>query len=256
MNAPVALAAVARRLARTLTRHYFRTEIRGLEHLPAGPALLVGNHNAAPVMPDTLAILTHYAFGNPPRQLKVMTHDLTLQVPFINAIATELGSVSSVYDAALKTLAGGYHVLIYPGGGWDSCRPHRDRDRIDFKGRQGYLRLALDAGVPIVPVVSAGAQDGWRVLTRGDRIAELLGLKKYNVDIFPIALALPWGLVVGPAVPFIPLPRKVLVSILPPIDPRELVKETGGHAQAVARLVSLMQAELDRLVQDLPRSRR
>ena len=207
-------------------------------------------------MPDTLAIINHYAFGDPPRELKVMTHDITLHVPFIKDIAAELGSVSSRYASALETLAGGYHVLIYPGGGWDSCRPYRDRDRIDFKGRLGYLRLALEAKVLIVPVVSAGAQDGWLVLTRGDRIAGLLGLNKHHVDIFPIALALPWGLVVGPAVPFIPLPRKVLVSILPPVDPAALVREAGGQSRAAARLEAIMQAELARLVQELPRSRR
>ncbi len=135
------------RLVSLGTKYYFRAEVRGLDDIPRGAALLVGNHSATPIIPDT----------------------------FIK-------------------------VLVYPGGGWESSRP--SRDKIDFHDRHGFVELALRWGVPIIPVVGAGLHDGWHVLTRGDRIAKFFHLKTLmRTDVFPIAFALPTGLVIGPAAP-------------------------------------------------------
>ena len=242
-------------IALILSKHYFRVEIQGSENLPDQAALLVGNHNASPFLPDTQALAVHYRFKNVPRKLKMMTHDESFKMPILGQIIKDAGAISCQAQSGKQALLEGHHVLIYPGGGWDSCRPSKERDQITFKNREGYLKIALETGAPIIPVVAAGAHDGWWVFTRGDRIANFFGLQKFKIDTFPIAFALPFGFAFGPIFPFFPLPRKILISILPAIDPKTLLEQCGTTNQASKTILELMQKEMNRLVQQLPRSK-
>ena len=59
--------------------------------------------------------------------------------------------------------------IVFPGGDHDAYRPTRQSAVVDFAGRTGYVRSALEAGVPIVPVVSIGGQESQLYLARGER---------------------------------------------------------------------------------------
>ena len=74
-----------------------------------------------------------------------------------------------------KALEAGAALLVYPGGDWEVHRPSWERNKVDFAGRKGFVRLALDAGVPIVPVVSIGGQETALFLSRGIGSRALLG---------------------------------------------------------------------------------
>ena len=50
-------------------------------------------------------------------------------------------------------------LLVYPGGDYEVFRPSWERHKVDFDGRMGYVKLAREAGVPIVPVASVGGQE-------------------------------------------------------------------------------------------------
>ncbi len=95
------------------------------------------------------------------------------------------------------------------------CQP--ECNVIDFDGRTGYGTTALEADVPIVPAVSIGGQETQLFITRGDRLAKLLGLKRIKLDILPITIGFPFGLsVLLPA--NLPLPTKIVYRVLEPID--------------------------------------
>ena len=68
-------------------------------------------------------------------------------------------------------------MIVYPGGDYDTMRPTAQQNIIDFKGRTGYVRAAIAAGVPIVPAVSIGGQETQLFLTRGAWMAKRLGSK-------------------------------------------------------------------------------
>ena len=117
---------------------------------------------------------------------------------------------------------------------------------IDFNGRTGYVRTAIEAGVPIVPTVSIGGQETQLFLTRGHWLARRLGLSKARVDILPVSFGFPFGLsVVFP--PNLPLPAKIVAEVLEPIDVTARfgndpdVEEVDAHVRAV------MEAGLKRL---------
>src|SRR5690606_4118331 len=150
-----------------------------------------------------------------------------------------------------RALERGATVLVFPGGDRDACKPSRHRYRIDFGARRGYVRLAIRAGVPIVPLVSAGAHDSLYIWTDGHHIARALNLPaRARSNVFPIGLALPFGLVFGLPYPHLPLPVKIHTRVLAPLrldarpddaDDPELVERVHGE------VVRRMQAAMDEL---------
>ena len=62
-------------------------------------------------------------------------------------------------------------MLVYPGGDYEVHRPSWERNRVDFGGRKGFIRLAIEQDVPIVPVVAIGGQETALFLSRGEHLA-------------------------------------------------------------------------------------
>lgn len=237
-----------------LVRVYFRAEVRGIEQVPRrGPVLLVGNHSGgltAPEVPITALVFSRY-FGAE-RPFYQLAHNLALIVPGLRDFVRRYGTLAAAPDNARTALREGAAVLVYPGGDWEVMRPTSESDRIDFAGRKGFLRLAIEERVPIVPVVTIGGQETLYIMTRGDRIARALRLDRLmRVKVFPISLALPWGINFGDALGHIPLPAKVTVEFCAPIDLAAELPARGmdpGDVDAAYELVTgRMQRQLTRL---------
>jgi 1-acyl-sn-glycerol-3-phosphate acyltransferase len=229
---------------------YFRAEVRDIGNVPADrPALLVGNHSGGNVIVDTfvfsLAFSTYFGVE---RSFHQLAHNLAIAWPLAGEMLRKSGTMSASHEHAEEALAAGAPVLVYPGGDWETHRPSWEGDKIDFAGRKGFIRLALDAGVPIVPVVSIGGQETALFLSRGARLAQALRLDKLaRLKVLPISLALPWGLNVGDFAGHIPLPAKITIEVLPPID---LEKEFGPDPdidEVYAHVTAQMQEALDGL---------
>jgi 1-acyl-sn-glycerol-3-phosphate acyltransferase len=239
-----------------LATAYFSPEVRGLEYLPVeGPALVIGNHNAAWYMPDTwvtaLAIVDRRGTEHPAYTL---TYDLLFALPLVGTYLRRIGAIPASSEDAAAALAAGALVLDYPGGDWEACRPWTDRNRIDFGGRTGFVLLALRTGVPVVPVVAHGSHDSVVVLARGERIARWLGLPAMHVKVFPILLG-PLG-VTTVLFPPPPIPSSITVEFLPPMTWPDLGPEAADDPDTVAhcagQVVGVMQAALDRLQAERP----
>ena len=206
-----------------LTSIWFRGEVRNLGNVPGDrAALLVGNHSGGNLTPDThLLTLAFYAYFGVERAFYQLAHNLVLSSP-AGPILRRYGTVSASHEHAQQALRQGAALLVYPGGDWEVHRPTWEGDKVDFADRKGFIRLALNEDVPIVPVVSAGGQETALFLSRGDWLARLLQLDKlFRLKVLPISLAAPWGLNVGDFFGHLPLPAKLTVEVLPPIELRE-----------------------------------
>lgn len=228
---------------------WFRGEVRGLGNVPeSGPVLLVGNHSGGNMTPDTtvftLAFSTYFGAERPFYQL---AHNLVLTMPHL-AWLRKFGTVAASPVNARRALESGAALLVYPGGDYEVHRPSWERHRVDFNGRKGFLRLALEHDVPIVPVVSIGGQETALFVSRGERLAQLLGLDRmFRLKVLPISIALPWGLNVGDMLGHIPLPAKITVETLPPINLRDEFGAEPDLDEAYHHVIRIMQDALDAL---------
>jgi 1-acyl-sn-glycerol-3-phosphate acyltransferase len=199
---------------------YFRADVRGLQNIPEeGPVLLVGNHSGGNLTPDThvftLAFSTYFGVE---RRFHQLAHNLVLSMPGLSRLR-KYGTVAATPENAALALDKGAALLVYPGGDYEVHRPSWESAKVDFDGRRGFIRLAKDRGVPLVPVVAIGGQETALFLSRGEGLAKLFGLDRmFRLKVLPISLALPWGLNVGDMLGHIPLPAKLTIQVLEPID--------------------------------------
>lgn len=225
-----------------LFRRYFRGEVRGLEKIPAeGPVLIVGNHSGGTMIADTFVFtMSFYEYFGPERRFHQLAHDVAVKFP--GAGIRPFGTVSASHENAKAAFAKDAAVLVYPGGDYETFRPSWQSDQIDFGGRKGFITLALEAGVPIIPLVAIGGQESGLFLTRGERAAEALKLdKKARLKVLPISIGPPFGLNLLDFPLRIPLPAKITIEVLDPIDleeqfgaepdPDEVYDEVTTHMQ-------------------------
>ena len=203
-----------------LIDYWFRMEIEGWENIPPEPpALLVGIHSGAPFVWDawTVGVQWWRRFGDE-RPLHGTAHDALMAAPGVGSFFRKMGVIPAAKDAMTAALAAGHDVALWPGGEVDSLRPWTKRDEAILAGRKGFIRLAIKAGVPIVPISTVGGPDSMPVITNGRRLAKTLQLDKIaRIKIMPIALSAPWGL--SPAMlPEIPLPTKIRTAFQPAIE--------------------------------------
>lgn len=231
-----------------LATAWFRPDVRGLHHIPAeGPALIVGNHTGGLQSPEVfisqLAISSYFGVERPFYQL---AHRLVLNSPVARALR-RFGTVEADPQNAELALKSGALLQVFPGGDYEVFRPSWESAKVDFGGRQGFLRLALEHDVPIVPQVTIGGQETALFLSRGEGLARLLGVDRtLRLKTIPIMVAPPFGLLL-PFMPFVPLPSKIVIQYLPPIDLRATYGEDADLDEMYDDVLARMQDVLTAL---------
>jgi 1-acyl-sn-glycerol-3-phosphate acyltransferase len=208
---------------RALSRVYFRAEVEGLDNIPAdGPVLLVGNHSGGTLIADTFVFAqAFYDHFGPLRRFHQLAHDLVFKLPGARASLSRYGTVPASPENMGRALGQDAALLVYPGGDHETYRPSWESDRIDFAGRTGFAKLALEHQVPIVPVVAIGGQETALFLGQGRDLARRLRLDTLlRLKVFPAQVAPPFGLTVLDLPGRVPLPAKIRIQVLPKIHLR------------------------------------
>jgi 1-acyl-sn-glycerol-3-phosphate acyltransferase len=230
-----------------VVNRWFRAEVRNLDNVPAaGGALVVSNHSGGIFTPDVLifasAFYENFGYDRP---VYTLAHYGVFMGP-LDGWLRRVGVIEASPENAATALRSGAVVLVFPGGDYDSYRPTLTANNIDFNGRTGYVRTAIETGVPIVPTVSIGAQETQLFLTRGNWLARKLGLTKARVDILPVSFGFPFGLsVIFP--PNLPLPSKIVTEVLEPIDISAQFGRDPDIDEVDAHVRWVMEAALKRL---------
>jgi 1-acyl-sn-glycerol-3-phosphate acyltransferase len=235
-------------LTRPVVKRYFRSEMRGMENIPEGACLVVSNHSGGVVTPDmSVFAVAYYDTYGYQRPLFTLGHDLLFAGP-AGELLKRTGVIRATRDNAVAALAAGGVVLVFPGGDYDAYRPTLSKNAISFGGRTGYVSTAMEAGVPIVPAVSIGAQEGQLYLTRGRWLSRALGVvnlgrRLTRSDMLPITFGFPFGLSVLLPVN-LPLPTKIVMQVLPSVDIAAEFGEYATVAQVDMHIRSAMQKAL------------
>ena len=233
---------------RPFLKGYHRAEVRGLETFPAGGALVVSNHSGGLLAMDVPVFASgfydHFGYDRP---VYTLSHDMLMVGPS-GTFFKKTGFIPANHENADEALRSGGVVVVFPGGDYDVYRPTLSANKIDFSGRTGYVRAALNNGVPIVPTVSIGGQESQLFLTRGTEIAKALGpiARAFRTKILPVSFGFPFGLSVVLPVN-VPLPTKITMQTLPPIDVATEFGEDPDIDEVDAHVRRVMQRALDEL---------
>lgn len=235
---------------RPLVKGYHRAEVRGLESFPPGGALVVANHSGGLFPMDIPVFATGFydAFGYD-RPVYTLSHDVLFR-GLTADFFTRTGFIPANPANADAALRSGGVVVVFPGGDYDVYRPTWAENTIDFDNRTGYVRTAIQAGVPLVPAVAIGGQESQLYLSRGTGLAKALRLDKLmRSKILPISFGFPFGF--SAVLPVnAPLPTKIVMQVLEPID---IAAEFGADPDVAAvdeHVRTLMQAALNRLADE------
>lgn len=130
-----------------------KVKVSGLERIPSGPVLFVANHTSSADAPAVVGAI--------PRRISILLKKSLFKVPvvgqafhsanFIPVDRSKHESAIASLDKATEALKSGHSFLIYPEG-------TRSPDGRLQEFRKGAAVMAIKAGVPVVPMICAGAQ--------------------------------------------------------------------------------------------------
>jgi 1-acyl-sn-glycerol-3-phosphate acyltransferase len=226
-----------------LWSRYFRVRLLGIENVPSeGPALLVANHSGG--LPYDGAMLLYGLYRNHPRHRRVrpLIANFAFRAGWMANVVSRIGGVRASTETALPLLAAGELVAVFPEGLKGVGKMFRERYRLARFGRGGFVRLARQAAVPLLPVAIVGAEEIHPVIGKITRFAEPLG-----IPYIPITPTFPW---LGP-LGLLPVPTKWTIQIGPAIPPPDPDDEVG-----TTRVAEAVRTAIDGMIADLLAQRR
>ena len=193
-----------------IVKKYFRLEVEGLEHVPSkGRALVVPNHSGVTALDAVM--LGHEIHTNANRIPRIMAHPLWFVGPNIRILAKKIGLEEANKETGQRLLKEGNVVMIFPEGAEGNFKPTAKRYHLqEFK--RGFVRMAMAAKSPIIPVAIIGAEETNINLSS-------ISLTKYlRGTVIPIPLNV------------LPLPAKWKIIFLPPISMQKYsAKSAADH---------------------------
>ncbi|PID39364.1 MAG: glycerol acyltransferase [Proteobacteria bacterium] len=186
---------------------YFRPQIHGIEKLPEGRCLLVPNHSGQLPFDGLVIAVACLLEAKPPRLVRAMAERWFPTLPFVNVAFSRAGVTVGDPINGRNLLEADNALLVFPEGARGSAKTWQHRYQLVSFGR-GFMRLALQAESPIVPVAVVGAEESIISLHNAEGLANLLG-----TPYFPVPALLP---LLGPLA-FLPLPTRFHVYFGEPL---------------------------------------
>lgn len=213
-----------------LLRLYSRLEVTGLEQIPEKGAILAANHTGWIGLDYAYTALSVYDARK--RVPRGMAHPTWFKREDIGKIAGRLGLFEASKETMNQLLAKGELVFLFPEGEKGAFKPQAQQYQLQPFAR-GYIRAAMETGVPIVPVAIVGGEEANPSAGRIDSYEALLDL----------SLPHPQNL--------FPRPVKWRISFLEPVRLEGGTKAAGDRERVHAEnetIRGLIQAELKRLL--------
>lgn len=190
-----------------LYKNYFRVKTMGLQGLPPGRCMIVANHSGQlpfdAVMASTALILE----AKPPRIARNMVDYWVPSLPFISGLMRQVGAVVGSPRNCLDLLEDDQCVMVFPEGTRGLGKPYAQRYQLQPFGT-GFMRLALQAKAPIIPLAIIGAEEIYPWTFNIKSVAKMLGF-----PYFPVSPLTPFlGLFSA-----IPLPSQIVLRFGPPL---------------------------------------
>lgn len=227
-------------IARILHRHYFRAEWVGLENIPdRGGALLVANHAGTIPMDAVMMKFGVLDEHSAHRHVRLLAADMAFGMPVVGPLARKSGNTLACDEDALRLLERGELLGIFPEGYKGVGKHFRDRYRLQRFGRGGFIELALQARVPIIPVGIVGSEEIYPLISHAKPLARI-----FNLPYFPVTPFFPW---LGP-LGALPLPSKWIVEFGDPIPTDGFDEDAWQDALLVFDLTDRVRDEIQQML--------
>jgi 1-acyl-sn-glycerol-3-phosphate acyltransferase len=179
-----------------LYRHWHRVEVEGIGNVPPdGPALLVANHSGILPAAGPMVVKALREDHPRPRLVHIAIEQHLNRLPGLGMLLTKLGAIPA-HPANIHRLLFDERqlVLMFPEG---TRKALRERYRLRRFHDSGFVRLAVEAEAPLVPVAVVGAEEASPLIAG---IGPLRGLPRM------------------PLAPMLSLPAKFKIRFLEPIE--------------------------------------
>jgi 1-acyl-sn-glycerol-3-phosphate acyltransferase len=231
-------------------RYWFRVEQQGVEHVPSeGGALLVSNHSGAlpPDAPMIMQAIRHE--HRSPRPVYMLGEHWFRGYPLVGMLTNKIGLVAAHPANAQRLLRDeGQLALVFPEGQKATRKLFWQRYRLRRFGRGGFVRTAIRARVPIVPIAVVGAEEAMPVFAHVPALQRLTGL-----IYFPVNHAFPHF---GLAAALMYLPAKLKIRFLEPVDLSRYGAEDADDLSLVQSIAEDIRASIQSKLAELLSSRR
>lgn len=220
-------------IARFFYRDWFRTETFGLEQLPrSGGLLLVANHSGQLPFDGVCIGASMLLDAHPPRLVRTMVERFVPAVPFASYLFNRWGQITGTPDNCRRLLADGATILVVPEGARGISKPFSERYRLQDFGL-GFMRLALQANTPIIPVAVIGAEEQAPAVNLKP-LARALGLPAFPVVPFP------------PFFPLVPLPTRYRLHFGAPLT---FTGDPDDDDETITDKVRVVKSSIQSLIQ-------
>jgi len=230
----------ARPVLEYLRRHYWRVDVAGIEQLPSeAPVLLVANRSG--ILPYDGLMISHVVAEalSERRRPRFLVADWLITLPFVQPYLARLGGVRACRENADRLLRTGRSVVAFPEGLKGAGKVFRQRYRLKRFGRGGVVRVAIEVGIPLVPVAVIGAEEAHPVLFKMETLARSIG-----VSFIPVTPTFP---LLGP-LGLLPLPSKWSIRFGSPIETGHLGAWTARDELLVSRMTEKLRSEIQSMV--------
>ncbi len=223
-----------------LRRRYWRVEVTGLEEVSStGPVLFVANRSG--LLPWDGLMLSHLVAAAHPEgaRPRFLVADWLITLPFVQPFLARLGGVRACRENAERLLGSGHSVVAFPEGAKGAAKVFRERYRLQRFGRGGVVSLAIEAGVPVVPVAVVGAEEVHPILFKLESVARGFGL-----PFLPVTPTFP---MLGP-LGAVPLPSRWSVRFGAPLDAGAFDHDAARDELLISRLTEEIRQQIQAML--------
>lgn len=190
---------------------WFRPHLTGVENLEGlEGALIVTNHGSLGM---DLPVLLSRLYKKTGRRLRALGDRVVFATPGFREAALNMGIVEGEPEITHRLLTSGELVLVYPGGADEALSSAEDRYKLFWDGHYGFIRTALRAGVPIVPLAGIGTDETYLQLVSRRRVRHS-GLGRFIEKYVGEKYVIPWVQGIG----LFPLPVRIHYLVGEPIE--------------------------------------
>jgi 1-acyl-sn-glycerol-3-phosphate acyltransferase len=223
-------------------RRYWRVRTSGMENVPEdGPALLTANHSGQLPWDGAMVASAVYLEHPTQRLVRSLYASWFPTLPFFSSIFVKAGQTLASVENGTRLLEENQLVAVYPEGIKGVGKLYRDRYRLVRFGRGGFVRMALRAQAPIIPVSVVGAEETYISLYKSETIARLIGF-----PFFPITPTWPLLGLLG----FVPLPTRWYIDFGEPIPTDQYGPDAANNLVLVSQLTDQVRNIVQQMIYD------